>query len=538
MDYNPTSDLYDGIKSAWPIETYPWDDYFARMAETDYLLGRGNVIGGKSYFVRKAPFNGSFILLGGITAALRIINEIRFDTPEFAQGMIDIGYKREFLDDLKKLGKFRNLKVHAASEGTAFFPNEPIVSIEGPAVEVRLADGIIIECCNFASLSMTKWRRSVMVAQPGGVLEFARRRAQNPMETSLCAILAGCIATSNSNIRRHFVYAVRGTMGHEWMQSFATVEEAFDAWLSVHPDLPIGLVDTVQCMERDFPAWLDAVYKHRDAIKAANPAIWGWRDDSGDLAYLTIEQYARFLQHPLAQDPWFVERMRIFLTNELDEYALTAIIGQVSTQARAAGFDAEDILRRIIWAEGTKPGVCEDNPSLGGVMKLVEWDGRACIKLALDADGRVGVKTSIPGLNFSAMVGNGTQNLGVLVYPRQRYHITPNGKLYDHVNNHPVEVLRACHPDNEKLVHELTDYRLTARQSLVYDGELTQQWQDTRPTIESVQQRVKETTESLPWYYTRIENPHVFPVSVAPDLFGLRKRMIRNSELQADYLPF
>jgi nicotinate phosphoribosyltransferase len=509
------------------------------MAETDLLAGRAEQHAVKSYFVRKAPFGGSHILLGGITAALRTISELQFDTEEFAAGMRSMGYRPGFIDFLKARRGLRNITVYAPSEGTPFFPNEPIVSIAGPLPEVRLADGILISECNFASLAMTKWNRIVRTVRPGGVLEFARRRSQNHMKSSLYGMLAGCTATSNSELRRSLEVPVRGTMGHEWMQSFQSLEEAFDTWLSYQPGFPVGLIDTVRCMEEDFPKWLDAAYRHRDSIKATDAPVWGWRNDSGDLAYLVIEQYVRFLRHPLAQDDWFKSRMRMFLTNELDEYSSSSIIAQIATQARAAGLEAEDILHRIIWAAGTKPGVCADDPALGGVMKLMESDGRACIKLALDADGRVGLKTSIPGFNLSGMIHNGIDQAGILLYSAGRYVVTAEGKLHNKLTNHDVEVLKVCHPDNATLTHEFENYRLEPRQQVVYkEGMPTQAWEDNRPTVKSVAKHIATSLDALPWWITRIEKPHSMPVWITPDLFSLRDRMIRLHALQAEYQTF
>lgn len=535
-----TKDLYDGIARAFPLELFPWDDYFARMAETDFLAGRADQLAVKSYFVRKAPFGGSHILLGGITAALRTVNELRFDVEgEFDWGMQDMGYQQTFIDFLKSRRRLRNITVYAPPEGTPFFPNEPIVSIAGSLAEVRLADGILIKALNFPSLSLTKWNRGVRAVRPGGVLEFGRRRSQNDLVSSLYGMLAGCTATSNSELRRSFEVPIRGTMGHEWMQSFGSLEDAFDAWLEHQPGFPIGLVDTVSCMKEDFPKWLDAVYRHKDRIKAANPTVWGWRNDSDDLAYLTIEQYLQFLRHSLAQDPWFFERMRIFLTNELDEYSEGTIISQITTQARAAGLDANDILRRIIWAAGTKPSVCADDPAIGGVMKLMECNGRACIKLALDGKGKVGPKTSIPGFNLTGMIYRGNEALGVLLYPARRYSITPDGKLHDDFNSKTMKVLEACYPDDPTVVHKLDEYRIESRQQVVFkDGMLTQVWQDNRPTIESVAKSVIEKVDALPWWLTRVANPGTLPITVTKDLYSLREQMIRTHSLQMEYQPF
>src|SRR3989344_9045502 len=100
--YDPTENLYDVIARAFPLEMFPWDDYFARMAETVFLSGRAETPAAKSYFVRKAPFNGAYTLLGGITATLRVLNEIRFDCEGFAEGMRDMGYCDAFIEYLKE----------------------------------------------------------------------------------------------------------------------------------------------------------------------------------------------------------------------------------------------------------------------------------------------------------------------------------------------------------------------------------------------------------------------------------------------------
>ncbi|MDO8408067.1 MAG: hypothetical protein Q7S95_02420 [bacterium] len=539
MTYQPTTDLYEGIASAFPLELFPWDAYFARMAETDVLCGNENVRSVHSYFIRKAPFGGSYALLGGITRALRTMRELNFNDPDFELGMRERNHAPQFIRYLKEKGGLKDIEVYAPPEGTPFFPNEPIISIAGPSPQVRLADGILIGKCNFASLSLTKWHRFARVVRPGAAFDFSLRRAQNQMESSLYAILGGCAGTSNCELSRHFKVSVVGTMGHEWMESFPTVHEAFDVWLTHQPHLPVGLVDTVRCMEVDFPAWLDALYKHREQVKAANPAIWASRDDSGDLAYLSIEQYVRFLAHPLAEDPWFVERMRTMLTNELDEYRAADIIAQVSTQARAAGLDSEDILRRVMWAAGTRTGTCIDDPSIGAVAKQTEWNGLACIKLALDADGRVGVKTSLPGFNRSGMIRNAGEFPGVLIYPDHRYAVRPSGVLYDKVRHHDLKTLEAVHPDNESLSHAFGSYAIEPRQELVLaNGELTEAWERTRPTIESVQRLVREATDALPWWMTQIQKSHLAPVSVTRDIFDLRARMIRRNALQCEYAAF
>ena len=544
--FMPTTSLRTGIKNAFPYKLFPWDDYFARMAETDFLCGRANIPAAKSFFMRRAPFGGSYAVLGGITAALCDTDNLNFGSEYFKEGMRAMEYKKDFIDWLAKEIKLK-VKVYAPQEGSIFFPNEPIVSVEGPLVHIRLVEGILIEALNFPTLSMTKWHRILNVVRPGNVMEFARRRAQNAEKATLYGMLAGCHATSHSEMKRFFDFNVVGTMGHEWMQSFGDVRMAFRAWLENQPGKPVGLVDTKQCMEHDFPIWLDEVYNHREQIKNANPPLWGWRNDSGDLAQLTTEQYARFLQHPLSQDEWFRQKLKIFLTNELDEYTGQSIIDQIQkhlsrnripkTKNVKSHFDyvsSEELLEKIVWAAGTKPGTCDDQPSLGGVAKLVEVEGLACIKLALDAEGRTGAKTSIPGLNGSSWIEDENGEIKcVLVYPMREYSniakVVSGGKT-----------LTTIHPDNPALKLTFDNCKISSmRQRLVYDS-----WNEdsfnrldlSGETIYSVPRRIRTEVNQLDWSMTRLDKPNTMKVMVTPELYKLRSKMIQEGVLRKDFL--
>lgn len=533
--YQPTKNLYEAIQNWRRLQLFPWDEYFMTMAEADFQSGRADVIGVKSFFIRQAPFGGSYALLGGITDALRTINEFDFADADFIAGLRDLGYGSEFINWLQREEHLK-IKIYTGQEGQVFFENEPIISVEGPLPFVRLAEGIITEAVNFPSLSLTKWNRLVRVVRPGQVMEFARRRAQYADRVTLYAALAGCTSSSNTEMRRFIDIRISGTMGHEWVQGFGDVREAFRVWLDNKPGKVIGLIDTKQCLEHDFPIWLDEVWNHREAIKNVGPVIWGWRNDSGDLAYLTIEQYRRFKQHELARDEWFWERMRIVLTNDLDEYSAESIIAQIYTQAKAAGLDAEDIIRRIIWAAGTKPGTCYDQPSIGGVAKLMEVEGFQCIKLAFDADGLPGFKTSIPGFNFSYQIydQNGEFQF-VLLAPANRYSCV-GGQLF--YTNDPISEIIGVHPNNEGMTLTVKNYQAIPQQQLLYDSYkgrgFTEKW--FAPMIDNIPGQIQQNLDRLGWRFTRLDKPEKPKVLLTPDLFALRQKMIKQGVLRADKL--
>jgi nicotinate phosphoribosyltransferase len=506
MNYNPSTNLLSALRSLFPLEICPWDDYYPRMAQTDFLCKRHNLKASKTFFIRKAPFGGAYAILGGLTAFLRILEDYRFDE-EVCYALKDQGYRVDFIKFLQKKQRL-NLTVYSGEEGSIFFPNEPAIVFEGSLLDVRFAEGILLKNVNFPTLQITKWQRVCQAAAPGKVMEFARRRAQDDLRVSLYANLAGANLTSNSEIRRGADIKVVGTMGHEWIQSFGDEFEAFDKWLEFNPDRPVLLVDTIDTLKSGIPNAIKAFKKHWDRIKKAG-AVPGVRNDSGDLAYITIEERKMFDQAGLNE-------VCIFETNDLDEYSIETIRQQIFTFAPRAGLDPEEALKKIVWACGTQPGTCSDQPSLGGVAKLssIERDGaeRPVIKLAKDNP----IKTSIPGSNRSAFVlgKNSNELLCCLIHGK-------NEKLEDTV--------KAVHPDDEAkfILYYDKEVKYLPRQKIVFDKYKIK----VNPEIQDVQNLIAKEVAMLHWTNKRFQSPHLVKVSLTEDLFDLRQRLIENNDL-------
>jgi len=516
MTYHPSENLLEGIKTLFSPELLPWDDYYMRMAQGDFLCGNHNKRGTKTFFIRKAPFGGSYALFGGLTAYLRAVRELEF-TDVVAAGLKDMGYRPEFLRYLKEELQYLRLTIDAVPEGSVIFPHEPLVILEGNLVSLRIAEGIMLKELNFPTLSLTKWHRVVSAASPGGVLEFARRRAQDSLRTSLYAHLAGCAVTSNAELRRGFKVPVVGTMGHEWIQSFGDEAEAFDKWLEFNPDRPTLLVDTIDTLRSGVPNAIAALKKHRGRIQAAGGKM-GIRNDSGDLAYITIEER-------IALDKAGLQEVIIYETNDLDEHLIQDIKEQIFTVSQRVGLDAKSILERIIWAAGTMPGTCFDQPSLGGVAKLTSIENqhghmRAVIKLAKDNP----VKCSIPGSNRSFHAWSGGELLGCII----------------HAADEDLKDIRiARHPDDysQALQLDAGTMEFQQRQQRVYMSEAGKDKivQAPAPSLEAVRERIRTETGRLHWTVKRLQNPHAVKVSLSPQVFGLRSIMTgKNQLIQAE----
>ena len=143
--YNPTDNLLEGIREIFPLELCPWDDYYTRMAQTDFLCGRQNLQASKTFFFRKAPFNGSYAILGGLTAFMRTLQDYQFNN-DVAEALEDQGYRKEFINFLVNTLQRINVAVSAPPEGSVILPNEPAVVWEGDLISVRIAEGIALKC--------------------------------------------------------------------------------------------------------------------------------------------------------------------------------------------------------------------------------------------------------------------------------------------------------------------------------------------------------------------------------------------------------
>lgn len=514
MLYNPSDCLLSGIQSLFPLEICPWDDYFPRMAQTDWLSRRHNLLGSKTYFIRRAPFNGSYAVLGGLTAFLRTLNEFRFNQ-DVSTALLDMGYQKKFVKYLAEQHNRVKVDVYSISEGGIFFPNEPAIILEGTLLDLRFAEGMLLKQVNFPSLSFTKWSRVIQAIGPGAGMEFARRRAQDDIRTTIYSYLAGAKVSSNAEIRRGLNIPIVGTMGHEYIQSFGDEFKAFDKWLEHNPDRPVLLGDTRNTLKSGLPNAIKAFEKHREKIVNAN-GIPGFRLDSGDLSFLTIECRRLF-------DEAGFGIVTIFETNDLDEYKISSIREQIFSHAPKAGLDSNAVLEKCIWACGTQPGTCNDQPSIGGVAKLTSIEEDAVIheviKLAMDNP----IKTSIPGNNRSAWVWD--RETGAirccLIYPHR---------------DNPEKVETAIHPDNENKTLVLKgNFDIIPRQSLVYsakEGNLNRYLNLTKNTnLGYIKGFHKTELGMLHWTHKRFENPHIIKVSLSERLFHVRKTMIKEGRL-------
>lgn len=328
---------------------------------------------------RRNPFGGGFTVAAGLDYVIDLLKHFRFEGEDlkYLAGLTGNDgrplFEAAFLEYLHGL-RFTS-DVDAVPEGTAVFPNEPLIRLRGPIIECQILETPLLNLVNFQTLIATKAARVCMAAGADSVLEFGLRRAQGidgALQASRAAYIGGCAATSNVLAGRLFGMPVKGTHAHSWVMAFDSEREAFTAYAAAMPNNCVFLVDTYDT--------LDGVRHAVEAgrrLRAHGHRMAGIRLDSGDLAYLSIE--ARKILDAAGFDDAV-----IVASNDLDEHIIASL--------------KEQGARIDIWGVGTKLVTGYDQPAMGGVYKLAavrrpgaDWEYK--VKLSEQA-----IKVSTPGV--------------------------------------------------------------------------------------------------------------------------------------------
>ncbi|MBI5544243.1 MAG: nicotinate phosphoribosyltransferase [Deltaproteobacteria bacterium] len=474
------------------------DLYQLTMAQAAWRSGAARDESVFHLFFRRSPFGSGYAIAAGLEAALDWLAALRFDRDDLAflatlKGAD--GGRHLSSDFLAELGRLEPaLDVDAMPEGTAVFPQEPLLRVKGPVIACMLAETTLLNLVNFPTLVATKAARIVQATRGEPVLEFGLRRAQGidgGLTASRAAYLGGCDATSNVLAGRLFGIPVKGTHAHSWVMLFDTEREAFQEYAQALPNNCVFLVDTYDT--------LDGV---RHAIEAGRwleergQKLLGVRLDSGDLASLSIEA------RKLLDEAGFPEA-RIFASNDLDEHVIESLKAQGAAIA--------------VWGVGTRLVTAADDPALGGVYKLAAvrkaggggtWRYR--VKVSEQA-----AKTSTPGIlqvrRFSSP-GASSAFLADGIYDLERGWGLA-GAATRLVN--PFDPTLLTRVPGDAVGEDLLVPAMRGGKIVLEGGGL-----------EAARARAQAQLARLPAGVKRFLNPHLYPVGLEPGLQELRTRMI------------
>ena len=468
------------------------DLYQITMAQGYFDQGMGDTQACFHMYFRNYPFKGGYAIACGLDQLAELVETYRFneeDIEYLASLPAPGGGKLFHADFLSYLADFRlSVDIDAVIEGTAVFPNEPLVRVCGPILECQLIETPLLNCVNFETLVATKAAR-VCQAAAAPVAEFGLRRAQGVaggVWASRAAVVGGCASTSNVLAGRMFGIPVSGTHAHSWVMSFPDELSAFRAYAKSFPNNCVLLVDTYD-VEQGIRNAITVGLEMRER----GERLSGIRIDSGDLTWLG-KMARRMLDEAGLDD------CGIVLSNDLDEYTIRSI--------RQEGVDV------MSWGVGTKLACAYDQPTLGGVYKLSatrphgegEWQDHIKISESVQ-------KLTTPGvLDVRRYYFDDGRIAGDMVFDTNR-EINASQVIVD-----PYDSLR-----RKKLAGKRFE---TLLHPLARDGKCV--LEDENRSALRARERTKASLETLDETQKRLLNPHTYPVGLERGLFERRSALV------------
>lgn len=465
------------------------DFYEFTMGNGYFLSGKQEQISCFDLYFRRVPDNGGFAIMAGIPEMIRYLQGLRFSAADIAF----LRSKKIFCEEfLKYLQTFTfSCDVYAVPEGTPVFPNEPLVTVKGPAVQAQMLETMLLLTINHQSLIATKANRIVRAAQGRDVYEFGSRRAQGYHAAILgarAAYIAGCSGTACTVCEPDYGIPAVGTMAHSWIQMFPDELQAFKAYAEYYPDNCILLIDTYNVLKSGVP---NAIRAYKEVLQPMGKRIAGVRIDSGDITYLS-----KRVRHMLNEAG--LSDCKILASNSLDEYIIRDILQQ------GAQVDAFGVGERLITSRS--------EPVFGGVYKLV----------AAEMDGKLE-----PKIKFSENSGKITTPCYKKVY---RLFSNETGKmladlvaLYDEEFDFsaPITLFDPVHTWKRKTFENYT--ALPLLQPIFLDGKLVYQG----PTLKETRAYCAQQIDKL-WDETlRFENPQEYYVDLSNQLWNIKQSLLQ-----------
>lgn len=303
------------------------------------------------FFVRKRP-RRPFYVAAGLEQALEWLQGLRFGDAELAWVANSGHFSAGFVDRLAEL-RFSG-EVRAMSEGTVFFPDEPILQVIAPLPEAQLIESRLMNILHFQTLIASKAARCRIAAEGRNLVDFGMRRAHGgeaALWAARASYLAGFTATATCLGNARYGIPVTGTMAHSFILAHDSEELAFERFARSHPDNVVLLIDTY-----DTEAGAHKVVELSRRLAEDGIRVQGVRIDSGDLA-----EAARRVRRIL--DAGGLAETRIFVSGGLDEHRIAELV--------AAGAPIEG------FGVGSKVNTSADLAFLDSAYKLHVFDGEA-----------------------------------------------------------------------------------------------------------------------------------------------------------------
>lgn len=439
-------------------------------------------------FFRRVPDNGGFAIMAGIEQLIDYLNNLHFDDDDIEYLENLHLFSADFIDYLRNF-KF-SCDVWAVPEGTPIFPQEPIVTVRGPAMQAMMVETMLLLTVNHQSLIATKTNRIVTAADGRPVMEFGARRAQGADAAyygARAAIIGGCVGTSDIKTAKDYGVIASGTMAHSWVQLFPDEYTAFKTYAELYPDSCLLLVDTYNVINSGLP---NAIKVFNEVLAPLGKRPLGIRIDSGDITY--ISKKAR----KILDDAGYPD-CKICVSNSLDEYLIRDMIFQ------GAKVDSYGVGERLITASS--------EAVFGGVYKLAatEKGGVVTPKIKISENT---AKITLPGIKIPWRLYDRKTGKAIADV------ITLNHEKID--DSEPYEIFDPVYTWKRKIV---TDFVAKKLQVQIFDNGKQVY---SSPSLKEIAKYREEAVGSLWDEVKRFEKPHNYYVDLSEDLWNLRNDLL------------
>jgi len=208
--------------------------------------------------VRRLPENWGFFVMAGLSEVDSYLREFRFSKADIDFLRATKLFSDDFLQYIATLKP--DVKIRSLTEGTVFFPNEPIFEVTGPLICAQLLESYILNTqqrwvpiktrqrrVGFSIIQATLATRTSIAAKGAAVVDFGLRRCQGPvasLRSARGAQIAGFRATSNMFAAKEPNFAPSGTMAHSFVHVHESQEQSFRNFTEAYGENSILLVDT------------------------------------------------------------------------------------------------------------------------------------------------------------------------------------------------------------------------------------------------------------------------------------------------------
>jgi len=469
------------------------DFYEFTMANGYFLNGTGEKICYFDLYFRTVPENGGFAIMAGTEQVIEYMKNLHFDDKDIEYLRSKNLFNEEFLDYLKNF-KFA-CDVWAVPEGTPVFPNEPLITVRGPAIQAQLLETMLLLTVNHQTLIATKASRIVRAAKGRAVMEFGSRRAHGASSAVLgarAAYIAGCAGTACALSDEMYGIPALGTMAHSWVQMFSTEYEAFKVYAEAYPDSCTLLIDTYNVLKSGLP---NAIKVFNEVLVPKGCRPKGVRIDSGDITYLTKKIRTEL-------DKAGFSDCGIVVSNSLDEYIITDTLNQ------GAEINSFGVGERLITAKSW--------PVFGGVYKLVgvEEDGKIVPKIKISENP---AKITIPDFKQIYRLYDNESGMAIADV------LTLHNEVID--DSEPYVIFDPIHTWKRKTVTNFTARKLLVKifdkGNPVYEA----------PPLDKVRKYCAEQLDTIWDEVKRFENPHAYYVDLSQDLWNVKNSLLEKYSL-------